>query len=55
VTYLISRWGPAIDGSHIPIKAPYLFPVDYFNRKGFYSIVLQAVVDHKKKFFRYMC
>ena len=40
----------AIDGSHIPIKAPHLFPVDYFNRKGFYSIVLQAVVDHKKKF-----
>ena len=40
----------AIDGSHIPIKAPHLFPVDYFNRKGFYSIVLQAVVDHEKKF-----
>ncbi|GBC13923.2 protein ANTAGONIST OF LIKE HETEROCHROMATIN PROTEIN 1-like [Rhizophagus irregularis DAOM 181602=DAOM 197198] len=40
----------AIDGSHIPIKAPHLFPVDYFNRKGFYSIVLQAVVDHKKSF-----
>ena len=40
----------AIDGSHIPIKAPHLFPVDYFNRKGFYSIVLQALVDHKKKF-----
>lgn len=40
----------AIDGSHIPIKAPHLFPVDYFNRKGFYSIVLQAVVDYKKKF-----
>ena len=30
----------AIDGSHIPIKAPHLFSVDYFNRKGFYSIVL---------------
>ncbi|GES92551.1 putative nuclease HARBI1 [Rhizophagus clarus] len=40
----------AIDGSHILIKAPHLFPVDYFNRKGFYSIVLQAVVDHKRKF-----
>jgi hypothetical protein len=40
----------AIDGSHIPIRSPHLFPVDYFNRKGFYSIVLQAVVDHKKKF-----
>ena len=30
----------AIDGSHVPIKAPHLFPVDYFNRKG----------DHNKKF-----
>ncbi|GBC50340.2 protein ANTAGONIST OF LIKE HETEROCHROMATIN PROTEIN 1-like [Rhizophagus irregularis DAOM 181602=DAOM 197198] len=40
----------AIDGSHIPIKALHLFPVDYFNRKGFYSIVLQAVVNHKKSF-----
>ena len=37
----------AIDGSHIPIKASHLFSMDYFNRKGFYSIVL---VDHKKKF-----
>ena len=40
----------AIDGSHIPIKAPYLFSVDYFNKKEFYSIVLQAVVDHNKNF-----
>lgn len=35
----------AIDGSHIPIKAPHLFPVDYFNRKGF---DLQAVIGHNK-------
>ena len=39
-----------INSSHILIKAPHLFPVDYFIRKGFYSIVLQAVVDHNKKF-----
>ena len=35
----------AIDGSHIPIKAPEENPTYYFNRKGFYSVVLQALVD----------
>ena len=36
----------AIDGRHIPITAP---PY-YYNRKGFYSIVLQAVVDHSYRY-----
>lgn len=36
----------AIDGTHIPITAPPDNPAYYYNRKGFYSIVLQAVVDH---------
>ncbi|RGB22864.1 hypothetical protein C1646_775394 [Rhizophagus diaphanus] len=27
----------AIDGSHISIKVPHLFSVDYFNRKGFFN------------------
>jgi hypothetical protein len=40
----------ALDGTHIPIKAPAKNARDYFNRKHFYSVVLQAVVDHKKKF-----
>src|SRR5215469_14040170 len=40
----------SIDGSHIPIKAPKEFSVDYYNRKGFYSIVLQAVIDSYGKF-----
>jgi len=30
----------AIDGSYIPIKAPKEFPVDYYNRKGFYWLNL---------------
>jgi DDE superfamily endonuclease len=40
----------AIDGSHIPIIAPSNHPEDYINRKGFHSVLLQAVVDHRKLF-----
>ena len=40
----------AIDGSHIPILTPKDYPLDYYNRKGFHSIVLQALVDHEYKF-----
>ena len=36
----------AIDGCHIPIEAPQQCPADYHNRKGWYSIVLQGLVDH---------
>ena len=35
----------AIDGSHVPIKAPKEHHEDYFNRKHFYSYVMQGVVD----------
>ena len=49
------KWGypqcaGAIDGSHIPILAPQNFHTDYFNRKGWHSIILQGVVDGNYRF-----
>uniref|UniRef100_A0A1X7U3J5 DDE Tnp4 domain-containing protein n=1 Tax=Amphimedon queenslandica TaxID=400682 RepID=A0A1X7U3J5_AMPQE len=46
------RWGfpqtvGAIDGSHIPILKQSESASDYFNRKCFYSIIIQAVVDFR--------
>ena len=35
----------AIDGSHIPIRAPKENHEDYFNRKHFYSYLVQGIVD----------
>ena len=40
----------AIDGSHIPILKPVDCPSDYYNRKGFYSVIVQAVVDSRGLF-----
>ena len=41
----------AVDGSHIPIVAPRLHAADYYNRKGFHSILLQGVVSAKCLFW----
>ena len=40
----------AIDGTHIPIIAPSENSSDFYNRKGYYSIIMQALVDHSYKF-----
>ena len=40
----------ALDGSHIPISTPSELRTDYYNRKGWYSVVLQSLVDAKHRF-----
>ncbi|XP_073491291.1 uncharacterized protein [Aquarana catesbeiana] len=54
--YFENGWGltqcvGAIDGSHIPIIAPLEYHTDYFNSKGWHSIILQGVVDGKGLFW----
>ena len=49
------RWGfpqtiGAIDGSHIPILKPQESASDYYNRKGYYFMLMQAVVDYRGVF-----
>ncbi|XP_075769752.1 butyrophilin subfamily 3 member A3-like isoform X2 [Pelodiscus sinensis] len=40
----------AIDGMHIPIRAPEHQASRYVNRKGYFSMILQAVCDHRGQF-----
>ena len=42
--------GGAIDGCHIPIIGPKENHCDYYNRKGFYSVILQGVCDDRYNF-----
>ena len=40
----------AVDGTHIPIISPRECPADYYNRKGWHSIIMQGLVDHHGHF-----
>ena len=40
----------AVDGSHIPVSPPKRERGTYINRKGWYSIILSAVVDGRGRF-----
>ena len=39
--------GGATNDSHIPIALPVDYHTDYYNRKGYYSMSIQGVVDYK--------
>uniref|UniRef100_A0A3P8RMA7 DDE Tnp4 domain-containing protein n=1 Tax=Amphiprion percula TaxID=161767 RepID=A0A3P8RMA7_AMPPE len=41
----------AIGGTHIPIAPPRDNPEHYLNRRGWHSVILQAVVDHDVRFW----
>lgn len=46
-----TKWGVhqgvgAVNGCHIPIASPAMNRTDYYNKKGWYSMILQGVVYH---------
>uniref|UniRef100_A0A667XSF7 Putative nuclease HARBI1 n=1 Tax=Myripristis murdjan TaxID=586833 RepID=A0A667XSF7_9TELE len=51
----LTRWGyprcgGCIDGTHIPVIAPQQNHTEYYNRKGWHSVILQVVCDHQSRF-----
>lgn len=45
------KWGfpqcaGVVDGTHIPIVSPQEYPADYYNRKGWHSVLMQGTVNH---------
>ena len=40
----------AIDGTHIPIMRPEESASDYYHHKGYYSIIVQSMVDFRGLF-----
>ncbi|XP_075771796.1 uncharacterized protein LOC142823909 [Pelodiscus sinensis] len=46
----VPNCGGAIDGMHIPIRDPEHQASQYVNHKGYFSVLLQAVCDHRGQF-----
>ena len=51
----MEQWGipqcvGSINGSHIPVRPPAMSHTCYHNRKGWYSVILQAIVNHEYLF-----
>ncbi|XP_075762688.1 uncharacterized protein LOC142819439 [Pelodiscus sinensis] len=42
--------GGAIDGTHTPVRAPHRLATQYINRKGYFSMALQVLVDYRGRF-----
>ena len=40
----------AVDGTHIPIVSPQECPADYYNRKGWHSVIMQGMVNNRGLF-----
>ncbi|KAM3867760.1 uncharacterized protein ACN63O_007456 [Diretmus argenteus] len=40
----------AVDGCHIRVQRPPIKPGDYMNRKSYYSVLLQGIVDERGRF-----
>ena len=51
----ISNCVGAIDGSHIRILRPTECSTDFYNRKAYYSILLQGICDGNGKFLSVSC
>ncbi|XP_062513431.1 uncharacterized protein LOC134189205 [Corticium candelabrum] len=49
-TFQLYKCAGANDGTHKPVTPPALNHTDYYNRKSWYSVILQAVVDHRYAF-----
>jgi hypothetical protein len=51
----IDRVIGAIDGCHLRIKQPVRHGVDYINRKGYFSMLLQGICDDRGRFIDIFC